>query len=219
MKTPTLYNKKTDWLSYQIWRKNNLELNIPLKTADDIESATDYITTMIQKAAWRSTVELEQIEVSNNFPLEVKKKIAKKRKLRRKWQQTRNSNNKNIFNRTFRELNQLLNKIKNEEFENCIENLTATEKTEYSLWKATKKFKRPFHPVPILTNGNGRWTKSDSEKAGLFTEHLSNTFQPHINDPNEEVKHYLEMPLQMSSPVKYVSPKEVNNVINNGTKG
>lgn len=123
---------------------------------------------MKSETARRSTVELKQKEVTNNFPLQVKNKISEKRNLRRKWQQTRNLSDTNIFNRTSRELTHLLNKIKNKELKNHIENLIVTEKTKYFLWKATKKFKRPFLQVPILTNGNERWAKSDSEKAKLF---------------------------------------------------
>jgi 2-phosphoglycerate kinase len=35
-----------------------------------------------------------------------------------------------------------------------LESLTATEATEYSLWKATKKLKRPQTPPPLPLNKN-----------------------------------------------------------------
>ncbi len=72
-KNPALYNKRTDWESYQKWLEENLILGIPAKIA------TDYITRMLQKAAWKSTIESKTEEKINNYPLEIRRLIAKKR--------------------------------------------------------------------------------------------------------------------------------------------
>lgn len=212
-KNPVLYNKKTDWESYQKWLENNLTLRIPMKTADDVEKATDYITKMIQQAAWKSTPELKLKEEINNFPFEIRRKIATKRKLRKKWQKSRNPDDKREINRLGREIKQSLDEIKNETFKNYVENLSATEGTDYSLWRATKQFKRPYMPVPALTNAEGRWAKSDLEKAEIFAEHLSTVFQPQSNKEDTDVNEYLEAPMQMSHPIKPTSPKEVSKMI------
>jgi hypothetical protein len=79
---------------------------------------------------------------------------------------------------------------------------SATEGTEYSLWKAIKQFKRPFMPVPVLCNVEGRRVKSDLEKAKIFAEHLSTVFQPHCNEEDDEVNEYFETPMQMCQPNK-----------------
>jgi len=50
----------------------------------------------------------------------------------------------------------------------------ATSEINYSLWKATKKLKRPqtHHPR------DGRWIRSEKENIKTFTVHLSKTFKP-----------------------------------------
>lgn len=56
----------------------NLNLKVPLKTPDDIDDAADYITTMIQRAVWKSTPEIPIKERIDNYPAKIKKKIATK---------------------------------------------------------------------------------------------------------------------------------------------
>lgn len=53
---------------------------------------------MIQKPGWKSTIPLKAKEETNNFPLEIKQKIANKTRFRKQWQRTRNAVDKNILN-------------------------------------------------------------------------------------------------------------------------
>lgn len=49
-------------------------------------------------------------------------------------------------------------------------------KCQYSLWKATKRFKKPTQPVPRIKKENGRWAGDDQEKADAFAKYLLLTF-------------------------------------------
>ena len=48
-----------------------------------------------------------------------------------------------------------------------------------SLWKSIKSKTKRKDTVPPLTNPNNTLAITDSEKANLFGNHLSETFQPH----------------------------------------
>jgi len=77
----------------------------------------------------------------------IKQKILKRSQLRHRWQNTRSPQDKAKLNKAVNELKQLLNDQKQKVVQTYLGNLSATE---YSLWKATKKLKRPQTPVPPL---------------------------------------------------------------------
>ncbi len=118
------------------------------------------------------------------------------------------------LNRASKELKQLLDKNINKSFASYIENLSATKDTEYSLWKAAKKLRKPKLSMPALNNADGKWARSDLDKAELFADHLSKVFTPHDDIPDGEVNAYLEAPLQMRLLIKPTSPSEVREAIN-----
>ncbi|KMQ93692.1 rna-directed dna polymerase from mobile element jockey-like protein [Lasius niger] len=62
--------------------------------------------------------------------------------------------------------------------EDYLKNLSATEATDYSLWKATKKIKNPQQSIPPLRLPDGKWARSSKDKANLFAEHLAKVFTP-----------------------------------------
>ena len=57
-------------------------------------------------------------------------------------------------------------------------NLSNTNTSDYSLWKATKRLKRPINQQSPIRKLNGNWARNDKEKAERFAEHLENIFQP-----------------------------------------
>jgi hypothetical protein len=86
-----------------------------------------------------------------------------------------------------------------------------------SIWKATKKFKRPTVAIPPSRNTNGDWARTDAEKACVFANYLAKVFTPLPENNTEdelEIKAYLAAPCQLDLPLKYFSPKEVKNEIN-----
>jgi hypothetical protein len=52
---PKLHNSQRNWEAFRNEIEENLRLNIPLKTAKDIEEAIAEFTKGIQKAAWTET--------------------------------------------------------------------------------------------------------------------------------------------------------------------
>lgn len=215
-KTPKLTSPKTDWLSFRSRIHENLNLNINLKQPDDIDDAVNYLTTVIQEAAWKSTPpEVPQREVTSNTPLYIRELVTEKRRARSRWQRNRNPNNKNEFNRLTRQLRTALQDIRNATFESYI---TTLSKEDHSIWKATKTFKRPTAHVPPIMREDGTWGKTDQEKASTFAEHLSKVFsvpQPNNNNNNNDniIKNYLDSPCPMTLPIKPFSPSEVKREI------
>jgi hypothetical protein len=89
-----------------------------------------------------------------NFPKEIRNLISEKRKLRRKWHQSRNPHDKNILNRASQQLSMEIKTIKQSSTIKFLTELTKDSSTDYSLWKATKYLKRPKAQVPHIKN---RW--------------------------------------------------------------
>src|SRR5262249_23065813 len=80
-------------------------------------------------------------------------------------------------------LSNLVNRLTKEFKQSCIDEylngLGSGAEKEYSLWKATRRFKRPMIQVTPIENETGQWVRKDEEKAQLFAQHLSHVFQPH----------------------------------------
>jgi hypothetical protein len=81
--------------------------------------------------------------------------ITEKRKLRRKWLESRNPNNKTLLNRAGQQLSKEIKNIKQTSINQFLTELTADNSTEYSLWKATKYLKRPIAQVPPIKRPDG----------------------------------------------------------------
>jgi hypothetical protein len=95
-----------------------------------------------------------------------------------KWQTTRSPQDKAIFNKATHELKLLLNDLKQQAIQSYLESLTATEATEYSLWKATKRLNRPQTHIPPLRTAAGGWAKSDTQKAQITLHTSFNRMTP-----------------------------------------
>ncbi|PNF15162.1 hypothetical protein B7P43_G14817, partial [Cryptotermes secundus] len=114
-------------------------------------------------------------------------------------------------------LKELLNSYKNKEIQDYLKNLTPTEATEYSLWKATKKLKQPQKPNPPIRTPQGGWARNNKEKAKVFAEHLTQVFQPHPtelkSDEEEKIQQFLESPYPLEYPLKPFKNNEIKNII------
>ena len=100
-----------------------------------------------------------------------------------------------------------------------MKNLSATELTDHSLWKATKRIKRPQKFIPPIKFENGTWARRDKEKACAFAEHLSRVFQPHQREISEQQEIQLlkesEECLMDNTPITNTTLKEDKNIIRN----
>jgi hypothetical protein len=111
------------------------------------------------------------------------------------------------YYRLRRKLHRALTKLRNNSFERYIISLSKEDNT---IWKATKKFKRPQTIIPPIRKADGTWAKSDAEKATTFAEHLKQVFSPlpTINDHEDDVINFLDAPCQMASPIKPFTVKQ-----------
>lgn len=216
-KKPRLHTKNTNWSYFREVFDENIS-NMLLTNAENITEAIEKLNSAIITAATMATPKQNSSEYQELCPSMVKIKLEEKRKLRKVWQRTRAPSDKARLNKGVKELKILLNNIKNEAIKNHIINLTATEITDYSLWKATRQLKRPQQHISPIKMNNGKWARTDKEKAKTFAEHLQNTFMPYPPEiseaENSEITNFLDTPLQMDLPIKKFKVSEVKDTIN-----
>lgn len=68
--------------------------------------------------------------------------------------------------------------MKNEIFKFYLSGLSTMEDTDYSLWKATRRNKRPRIYVPPICKIDGTWACSEPDKAEIYAKYFENVFQP-----------------------------------------
>ncbi|GBP23642.1 RNA-directed DNA polymerase from mobile element jockey [Eumeta japonica] len=124
----------------------------------DIVDAVEYFTTSVQSAAWNSTPINQHKLTEQHIPTNILQKISEKRALRKLWQQNRCPETKKRLNHKIKELKRILNNDRNVRFQAYLESLDPTAATDYSLWKATKKIKRPTVNSP-LRKPDGSWAR------------------------------------------------------------
>ena len=84
--------------------------------------------------------------------------------------------------------------------------------TDYSLWKATNRLKRPIIQSSLIGLENGKWARNNNQKAETFANQLAQTFQP--NEQHGEQPACTEA-AQESGEIPLVTPKEVEKEIKN----
>jgi len=57
--------------------------------------------------------------------------------------------------------------------------LTATDNTDYSLWKAIKQMKKPRVQIPPIRKEDGTWERSEQEKGEIYARHLEHVLIHH----------------------------------------
>jgi hypothetical protein len=132
--------------------ETNINLKISLKTEAELEEAVYDLTTSIQQAAWQATPPHRERHSHLDCPELVQNMLREKRAAREKWQKSRAPRDKQTYNRLAKELKQLLITNRNSSFQQFLTNLTPTVETNYSLWKATRKLKRPQQHIPPYVN-------------------------------------------------------------------
>lgn len=214
---PKLYTR-TDWHSYREFIEQKLTINQPMRTKNDINNATEYLTQIMTNAMSLAT--RETIQQEHNYPKQIREMILEKRKLRRKWQLSRNSMDKRRLNAATKKLKTELQQFRNDAFKTYLSSLTNKKDSDYSLWKATKNLERPQQQNKPVRKGDGSWARSNEEKAEVFANHLQSTFTPNSTGPNpadeeSEILEYLTSPLPMDLPIKPFRYTEINHEITN----
>jgi len=173
---PFLTTRSTSWEIFESKLDENLGENINIETQDDLELESIKFVKAIQKAAWESTRQTKRKQFGINFPREVRYLIAQKRKLRKKWHETRSPNDKRILNNACQQLKRLLRDFKSVTLNSYISNLNTDRSSGYSLWKCTKQLKRPIKHTPPIKKTDGLWARSAQDIADVFAEAFSKTF-------------------------------------------
>lgn len=106
--------------------ESNLKVDVPLKSDSDIKKAIEQITKVIQHTGWNTT---SKSAITNKYisylPVDIKEKLAHKRRLRGLWQTSRSPVDKTSLNQATRELKVLLSDHKNRQIQNFLKNLSA----------------------------------------------------------------------------------------------
>jgi len=172
---------------------------------------------IIQQAAWNSTPKpqtshrrhLHTYDQTENPRQETVKKAGAK---------SRSPQDKAKLNKVATELKQLLLDHKQQAIQTYLENLTATEATDYSLWKTTKRLQRPQTPIPSLRTARGEWAKTGTQKAQVLAEHFTTVFKAYDSElsraEEQELLHTTDAPKRQNNPVKKSKISEVKAMIN-----
>ncbi|VVC38763.1 Mitochondrial carrier domain,Mitochondrial substrate/solute carrier [Cinara cedri] len=161
-------NKKTDWNHFKTNLDETLTLTIRQRTPIEIDSSVEQLTNNIVKAATPITPTGGNHEII--YPMEVRELVKQKRKARKKWYQTRDASDKTVWNCTSKLLHDKIKKVKNETFKSYLSELSATNNTNCSLWKATRCMKSPRAYVPPIGKmEDGSWARCEKDKADIST--------------------------------------------------
>lgn len=216
---PALINKNTDWEAFRNILSKELNLNIQLKSEEDVNEAVEQLNGAIQQAAWNATPLKKMVEEPGYCPEHIRRKLKEKRRLKKRWQITHAPSDKTRLNRSSYQLKKMLTDYKNQGIKKFLENLSPSESTDYSLWKVTKKIKQPQHSKPPIRTQDGNWARTDENIVNTFADHLSNVFKPFpmetLPEEQESIQQILDAPYQMDLPIKPIKKAEIMICIKN----
>jgi len=143
----------------------------------------------------------------------IKDKLAEKRNLCKLWQTNRCPVLKAKLNKAIKALKNLLETERNQEIQKYLSELNPSAETNYTLWKTTKRLKRPQIQFPSIRKQDGKWARSDEEKAEIFAVHVSKVFEPHPReitiDEEKKLLTNTNTSAQMAVPVMPFTVNEV----------
>ena len=211
---PRLINGRVDWESFRQGLESRLDLQILLKTPQEIDDAVNFLTETIQRTIWDCTTPYPQ-KRPYYLSLTIRQLITEKRRARARWQRTRYPTDKTNFNRLARRLTLIL---KQDRLERYNEHTASLTNTDGSLWNATRRILSYKITSPPLRQSNNIWAKTDEEKASVFGSHLSKIFTPHpdVQDFTHiaSIENSLLQPLPLSLPPKAFHPSDIIFIIN-----
>ena len=186
-KATYLSNKKTDWIKFKEYINYNLTCNQSLKTAEEIDKAVEDFNMLLHSAAKEATPQFRPSNQTKTIPKYILEKIQELRRLKRSWQIIRSKPIKTTLNKITKDLKNMLIEENNTALQKYLENLTPTEATDYSMWKAAKKLNRPQLHIPPIRTNSGDWARNDLDKANTFAEYLSSVFEPSTAESQNKI--------------------------------
>lgn len=206
----SLTNKTTDWEAFREKISDEINLKIRLKTENELDNQVEEFIQLVRQIASTCTQQLKPRPLEGqNYPIEIRKLVAEQRRARRTWQKSRNPADKSAFNRLSNQLNKQIKQLKQQSVEDYLTNLSPHEDKNYSLWRATKRFRRPAVQIPPLKDEQGKWVRDHAEKAELLAQHLSTVFQ------SEDGRNTSELATQVlpEQNIKLATPAEIKQEI------
>jgi hypothetical protein len=206
----------TDRIKFHNLVEQEINLNLKLKTYDDIDNAVDKFTSIIQTAAWESQSNSNSPRTPKTplLPQNIRSLIAEKRKARALYQTSRLPSYKIIYNKLANSLKKYLSKYKSDILEQKLSNISSPDG---SLWKETNKLLRYKASLPPLTKNDTSIAVTDEDKAEVFHHHISEIFKPHpdIFNPilNAVITQDLDSPMPLYVPEKNFTPNEIKSSI------
>ena len=91
---------------------------------------------------------------------------------------------------------------------------TATDNTDYSLWKAIRLMKRPRVQILPHCKEDRTWARSKQEKAGIYARHLEHVFMPNTIDSELDILQCQKLNAAREK-IKHFSPLEIAKEIDN----
>lgn len=214
-----IITRKTNLNMYREKVEENINLNLDIKTGDELDDAVEQLNLLIHEAARLSTPVIESHEVGLKVRTSAiaKDMIRQSRRLRRIWHRTRNPRDKANWNLAIKLCSDFLAKEKNDSVGQYLKKLTPhNHNSDYHLYNATKYLKRPTKRNVPIRNTSGIWCKTDAQKSAAFAEHLEKIFTPHdINSNDRNISHSLDVACQMELPIKFITINETIKEINN----
>ncbi|GIY04067.1 RNA-directed DNA polymerase from mobile element jockey, partial [Caerostris darwini] len=116
----------------------------------------------------------------------IKKLLQVRNKAKKKWQTTRNPNDKTILNRIHKNIKKAFKRYSENKWKETLEDLQIEDG---SFWKMTKRFKLPFTKMSHL-QGTISTAIKDQDKAELIAQNLENQFT--LNDISDPMQEYIE---------------------------
>jgi hypothetical protein len=127
-----LITNATNWDLFRTYIEDHINMNIKIEEADELDQATQYLTTLIQETAWYSTpTPPNKITNMYNIPVHIRELVAEKQTVRNRWQNSRNNNDRINYNRLKRRLHNMLVNIRNITFGRYIASLS---KDDHTIW-------------------------------------------------------------------------------------
>ncbi|KAL4126891.1 hypothetical protein QTP88_011091 [Uroleucon formosanum] len=206
--------KQINWPKFRNILSNNTDLNIKLKTKEDIDLAITSLSENILLAKNNSLSPTLNTIKSNHITPEISQLIIEKRRARNKWQHSHYPDDRHIYDSLSNKLKKLFKKHKNVLYESHLSSLSPNNG---SLWRKTKSLLRHKTIFPPLQRQNCNLAVSAQDEAELLAQHFSNVFKPHSILPDnshlDQVNKYINSPLSMSLPAKHTTPNEISSII------
>jgi hypothetical protein len=94
--------------------EEKINMIVPLRNEEQLGREVEKFLVDIQQSAWENTPEIKKRTKGNNYPKEIRDLIAKKRKARWRWHQTRDPQDKMELNNLAQQLKREIKELTND---------------------------------------------------------------------------------------------------------